>query len=406
MKKDIDRLMSKMKIDAIFAEGSSSRDATMYYLFNGINITGIYVKKRGRPAYVIHSSIEREEAQKTGLKAINYNRYELKKIYDKYENSIKANAVFTKRILDDLKIKGKIAFYSKGSIGTGYNYLQQLLKLDKKITIAYEPKKSLITIARETKDEDEVQRIKKAGSKVAKAFNFLIQTVRSMKVKNNVIMRGRGKKLLIGDLKVILRKKLYEQGVVNSAGLIVAQGRDAGVPHNSGKDREAVKIGKTIVFDIYPQELDGGYFFDFTRTICFGFAPPNIAEVYRIVRDAQDFAIEKMKVGKRTIDIEKILCKFFEKKGHRTLLTDSNIQVGYCHSLGHGLGLSVHESPTFGLAKTNKNRIKPGQVFTVEPGLYYPDQGFGIRLEDVVYVNKKGKIINLTNYPRNLVVEL
>lgn len=406
MKKDIDKLMKKKKVDAIYAVGKSSKDATMYYLLNGANIYGHYIKKQGRAAYLIHSPIEREVAQKSGLKLINLNKYEVKKIYEKYPDKIKANAFFVKTIFDSVKIKGNVAFYGSTAFGMGYNNLRQLIKFDKKIRIHYDSQKDLITIARETKSEEEIRRIKRAGKAVVQAFTSMLKTVRSMRIKNSVIMKDKNKKLLINDLRVMLQRNLFEKNLVNSEGMIVAQGKDAGVPHNAGKDREVVRLGKTIVFDIFPQELCGGYFFDFTRTICFGYAPKNVKEIYKIVRDAQDYAIDILKVEKRYIDIEKSICKFFEKKGHKTFLSTSKIQNGYCHSLGHGIGLNVHESPSFGLLKTNKDKVKPGHIFTVEPGLYYPDQGFGVRLEDVIYINNKGKVINLTNYARKLVVEM
>ena len=406
MKKDLDKLMKKMKVDAIYADGSANHDATMYYLLNGANIFGCYIKKRGAPAYVIHSSIERGEASKSGLKLINMNKYDMKKIFGKYDDKIKTSALFTKILLDDLGVKGRVAFYGDGTLGTSYNYLRQLKKFNTEIEIFYEPNKSLISQARETKDAEEVNRIKKIRDKLVTAFNVLLKTVRRMKVRDNIIITKEGKKLLIGDLKAILRKELFESNLINSGGMIVAQGMDAGVPHNSGKDREVVRLGKTIVFDIYPQEIGNGYFFDFTRTICFGYAPKKIMTQYRLVKETQDYIIDQLKVGKRTIEVEQNLCNFFEKAGHQTLISNPKTQMGYCHSLGHGLGLSVHESPTFGLLKTNYDRIEPGMVFTVEPGLYYPNQGYGIRLEDVVYVNRNGKIMNLTNYPKKLVVEL
>ncbi len=406
MKKDVDKLMKKKKIDAIYADGRSSTDATMYYLLNGANITGIYVKKRGRPAHVLHSSIEREVAKKSGLKLIDLRRYELKRIFEKYPDKIKANAFLIKTIFDDLKIKGTVAFYGNYTLGKGYNYLRQLTRFDKRIRIHYEPGRGLISMARETKDIEEVKRIKKVRNAVIQAFTYLVKTVRGMKIKNNVILKDGKSMLLIGDLKAMLRKKLFESNLINSTGMIVAQGRDGGVPHNAGKDREAVRLGKTIVFDIFPHETGGGYCFDFTRTICFGYAPKKIKEIYKIVKDAQEYVLGMLKVGKRNVDIEKSVCKFFEQQGHPTLLSNIKTQVGYCHSLGHGLGLNVHESPSFNLLSTNTDKIKPGHVFTIEPGLYYPDKGFGVRLEDVVYVDSKGRIVNLTNYPRKLVVEM
>lgn len=406
MKKDIDRIMKKMKIHALYAEGKAGCDTTMYYLLNGTNILGHYIKKRGKPAYVVHYPIEREEAVKTGLRLINSSNYNLRKIFEKYRDRTKAQAFFVRTILDDLKIKGTVAFYGTAQLGRGYHYLRQLLKCDKKIKIHYSAGKDLIARARETKDKEEIARIKKVRDGVVHAFNTMLTTVRHMKIKNNVIMRVRNKKLTIGDLKAMLRQELFMRNLICSGGLIVAQGRDAGIPHNAGRDREAVKVGKTIVFDIFPQELGNGYFFDFTRTICFGYAPQEIKKLYHVVKNSQDFVFENLRVGRRTIDIEKSLCSFFEQRGHPTFLNNRKTQVGYCHSLGHGLGLEVHESPTFGLLKTNTDRIKPGMVFTVEPGLYYPHKGYGIRLEDVVYVEHAGRVKNMTNYPRKLVIEM
>lgn len=406
MKKDLDLLMKKNGVKAIIAMGNAHNDPIMYYLLNGININAWYIKKYKEPAYIIHSSIEREEAMKIGLKGILFDKYDTRKIYEKYKDRIKANGVLIKTILDDFKIKGCIAFYGNFPIGTGYNLLKQLKRLDKKIDILYESEKNLIMQARMTKSEDEIKKIKNVRNGVINAFNNTIKWVSKMKVKGDIIYKEKNKKLLIGDLKKRISRELFKDGFINSSGLIVAQARDAGVPHNSGKDNEAVKIGKTIVFDIFPQEVGGGYYFDFTRTVCFGFAPDNIKREYEQVKIAQDIAFENLRIGKKTIEVEKAVCKYFDKNGHSTFLTNPKTQTGYCHSLGHGLGLNVHESPTFGLLKNNPDRVEKGMVFTIEPGVYYPEKGYGIRLEDVVYIDEKGKVLNLTNYPKRLVVEL
>jgi len=406
MKRDLDRLMKEMSIDAIYAEGSASADPTMYYLFNGINISGRYVKKRGRPAYVIHKSIEREEAAKTGYRLVNMSLFDFRKVLEKNRNAAKANALITKALLDKLKVSGAVAFYGAIPLGSAYNYLRQIRSVNRRIRIHDSLNRDILLRARETKDKSEVDRIRAAGKGVVRAFDRLVKTVRKMKVNKNTIYREKGEKLRIRDLKDFLRRELFQDGLINSNGLIVAQGRDAGVPHNSGRDGQAVELGRTIVFDIYPQEIGGGYFFDFTRTICFGRAPDKSQAVFEVVKDAQDYIYRLLKVGERTIEIEKKLCRFFERHGHPTMLSDRRTQIGYCHTLGHGVGLNVHESPSFGLLKTNRDVIKPGAVFTVEPGLYYPDEGYGIRLEDIVYVDPGGRFVNLTEYPRRLVVEM
>jgi Xaa-Pro aminopeptidase len=75
------------------------------------------------------------------------------------------------------------------------------------------------------------------------------------------------------------------------------------------------------------------------------------------------------------------------------------------HGLGHGLGLNVHEAPQFGLYTPSSN-LAPGNVFAIEPGLYYPDRGFGVRIEDTVYLDQDGSPHTLTDFPYDLVLPL
>jgi Xaa-Pro aminopeptidase len=404
MKKDLDHIMREHRVHAIFAEGKASRNATMYYLLNGANMHGIYVKERGKRPYVVHSTIEREVAQKTGHRLINWNTFDIRKLTEHYNDKIKTNVAFMKKIIERCRIKGTVAFYSTPNMGVGYYNCKRLAQTCPTLRVYYEKDKDIVMAARETKDRQEVERIKKAGRAVTQSFNAVIKYVRGLRIRKHAIMKDRKHSLRLGDIRSMLNIELLTRGYANSEGMIIAQGRDAGVPHNAGNDRETVKLGRTIVFDIFPQELGGGYFFDFTRTVCFGFASKQVKEYYAIVKDAQDLVFEQCTAGRLNRRIEESLCRFFEKHGHTTFLSDPRTQIGYCHSLGHGLGLNVHESPTFGLFKTNKNRIAAGQVFTIEPGLYYPAQGFGIRLEDVAYINGRGKVENLTTCARNLVI--
>ena len=94
----------------------------------------------------------------------------------------------------------------------------------------------------------------------------------------------------------------------------------------------------------------------------------------------------------------------FEAQGHPTIRSHAGTQEGYVHSLGHGLGLDVHEQPWFSTFADTNDRLEPGSVFTIEPGLYYPDRGMGVRLENTYYVTKDGSIEILANYPMDLVL--
>ncbi len=99
------------------------------------------------------------------------------------------------------------------------------------------------------------------------------------------------------------------------------------------------------------------------------------------------------------------VCDLFEQRGHATVRQNDTTQEGYVHGLGHGVGLAVHEAPRLGGPPSNTQTLEPGMVITVEPGLYYPSRGLGVRIEDLVLVRPDGRFENLTPAPYDLVVE-
>jgi Xaa-Pro aminopeptidase len=95
-------------------------------------------------------------------------------------------------------------------------------------------------------------------------------------------------------------------------------------------------------------------------------------------------------------------CDLFEEQGHKTIRQDPLIEEGYVHGIGHGLGLDVHELPF----SRSEATLQPGVIVTIEPGLYYPSQGMGCRIEDTVYVHLDGTIEVLGEYPHDLVLPI
>ncbi len=133
--------------------------------------------------------------------------------------------------------------------------------------------------------------------------------------------------------------------------------------------------------------------------------PPEVQAAYDAVMEAYRCSAEMCKPGVPTSSVQKMVCEFFEGLGHPTVLNTPGTKDGYVHSLAHGLGLNVHEAPYFRLS-SNKFQLQPGNVFTIEPGLYYPDRGYGVRIEDTVYLNDAGELETLTDCPYDLVIEL
>ena len=157
-----------------------------------------------------------------------------------------------------------------------------------------------------------------------------------------------------------------------------------------------------ILLDIFPRPIGGGYHFDMTRTWCVGRPPQRLRQVYQDVYDCYRTVVDALRPGISCRELQKTACAFFEARGHPTIGSDPTTQVGYVHSLGHGIGLEVHEYPRLADFAGNTDVLEPGVVFTIEPGLYYPDEGIGVRLEDTWVLDDRERFINLCDVPFEL----
>jgi Xaa-Pro aminopeptidase len=258
-----------------------------------------------------------------------------------------------------------------------------------------------------TKDDREVERIRKMGQLTTRVVGNVADFLTTHKVENEVLVQRDGSPLTIGDVKRQINLWLVESGADNPEGTIFAIGRDAGVPHSSGNANDLIRLGQTIVFDIFPCEAGGGYFYDFTRTWCLGYAPEPVQAVYADVLDVYQQVMSKLLVDTHCKEYQVLTCDLFEARGHPTIKSNSQTQEGYVHGLGHGVGLNIHEFPRFSMTVTSDfDRLLPGSVVTVEPGLYYPERGMGVRLEDTVWVRPDGKMEILAEYPLDLVLPM
>ena len=128
--------------------------------------------------------------------------------------------------------------------------------------------------------------------------------------------------------------------------------------------------------------------------------------MYDDVKAVYQIIMEEMIMNEPAVDFQERTCELFEDRGHRTIRQDGQLESGYVHSLGHGLGLDVHERPWFSKRGSANDLLDAGSVVTIEPGLYYPDQGMGCRLEDSVAVMPDGSFEILADYPLDLVLPI
>ena len=165
--------------------------------------------------------------------------------------------------------------------------------------------------------------------------------------------------------------------------VIVASGPNGALPHAEPTDRE-LQLGDLVVVDIGARV--SGYCSDMTRTFCVGEVLEKGREIYDVVYRAQRAAAAEVRAGAGCRELDAVA---------RTLITEAGYGENFGHSLGHGVGIDVHEGPR--LAKDVETRLAAGNVVTVEPGIYLAGYG-GVRLEDMVLVTEDGAEI-LTEYP-------
>ncbi len=409
MKTDLDSLMESHSIDAILLTGPAAHNPPMYYMTGGGHLTQAdLIKKRGADPVLYYNAMERDEAAKTGLPTKNLDDYHLLDILKQCNGDVgKALAWRYKAMLSDHGVtSGNIAVAGKVDAGRIIGVLTNLQEVLPAARFIGQLDDSIILQAMATKDADEVGRIRRMGAITTSVVGEVAEFLTSHSVINEVLVTADGVPLTIGDVKLRINLWLAERGVENPEGTIFAIGRDAGVPHSSGTPTDAIRLGQTIVFDIFPCEAGGGYFYDFTRTWCLGFATDDVLALYEDVLAVYLQVMEALELGVHCIEYQRLTCDLFSGQGHPTSQDDPTTQVGYVHSLGHGVGLNVHERPWFGRTATPEDRLAPGVVFTIEPGLYYPEQGLGIRLEDTVWARPDGQMEVLADYPLDLVLPM
>lgn len=185
----------------------------------------------------------------------------------------------------------------------------------------------------------------------------------------------------------ILERKLREAGSeAFPFPSIVASGPRSALPHARAADR-ALERGDLVLFDF--GAVSGGYCSDITRTVVLGRADDAQKEVYEIVLEANTRASGALRVGMRGIAADAVAREYIDARGFGD---------AFGHSLGHGIGLEVHEGPR--LAKTNESPLQAGAVVTIEPGIYRAGWG-GVRIEDDVLLSDSGPRV-LTGFTRTL----
>jgi len=198
-------------------------------------------------------------------------------------------------------------------------------------------------------------------------------------------------------VRAALREACSEHGAPAPPDVIVSSVR-SGYGHDPGSGPLPADL--PIVVDLWPQDQESGCWADMTRTFVVGEVPAAVHELEALVRDALERARAAVRPGITGRELHDIACDVFEEAGQRTQRTGpgADADAGFQFSLGHGVGLDVHEGPALGM--TGREELVAGDVVAMEPGLWQPGLG-EVRLEDLLLVTGDGSE-TLTRYPYDL----
>jgi Xaa-Pro aminopeptidase len=249
---------------------------------------------------------------------------------------------------------------------------------------------------RRSKNETEVAGIRRAQRACEAALDAARELLRKAQ-PNGAGLEVEGEPLTCERIKRVI-EDVFADHEVEGSDMIVAHGPQTAVGHNSGSGQ--IAPNEPIVFDLFPRDKVTGCYSDMTRTYVVGEPSDEMREWYTLVKRALETSTADVKPGVNGRALFELVCDQFQEAGYKTQLNKDPGEVledGFFHSLGHGVGLEVHELPSMG--RTGQDLV-PGDVITIEPGLYRSGYG-GLRLEDIVLVTQDGYEV-LTQYPYDL----
>lgn len=251
-------------------------------------------------------------------------------------------------------------------------YYEMKEKLKEKSLV---PFKSNVDEIRSIKDENEIEIIKKAVELTDKAFEHILKYLKP----------GISELEIVAELNYFFLKNAAKGFSFEP---IIASGKRSSLPHGVATNKR-IEHGDVVTID-FGCNFDG-YMSDMTRTVFIGKATPEMLRIYYIVKEAQEKAENFAKEGERCCEIDKVARDYIGSFGYAEK---------FGHSLGHGVGLEIHELPK--LSPKSEMVLKENMVVTIEPGIYV--EGFGgVRIEDLVVIKKDGCEI-LTKSTKEVVV--
>ena len=375
--------------------GAPEHDADAYHLSGFLAPDAVICLRVAGKSYLAVSSLEYGRAAKEAPvdELLSYDELEITRLARELKSGAKAYAAAIANLLERLGAMGSPIAIPPG---LGVVYADELRARGVTLT----PDRVLFEGLRRSKTEAEISNIEKTQAAVEAACAHARSILEESDLGSDDSLIWRGEPLTSELLRSEIDVDLLRRGCA-ADGTIAAGGPQGADPHERGHG--PLKAGESIIVDIFPMDLSTRYYSDMTRTFVKGEPNEGFRKMYDAVLESQEAALSMIKAGVNGRDVHRKVADVLHEAGYKTNVHDQEpgkpLTEGFFHGTGHGVGLEIHEAPR--IAPVDEELI-PGDVVSVEPGVYDPGIG-GVRIEDLVVVTEDG-CRNLTRFPKGFVV--
>lgn len=381
MRGDLDAILAEKGAESLLLYSESFKNSNMYYLTKFLAPDPfIFFKKVDTDPVIVVNQMEYSRAQKQSIVKDVRSYFDYK--YLEVVKTAKEPHLGTMKFIANVT-KKELGADTK--ICVPHNFPAMAADILREEGLTIKPMFDIVEKARETKDADEINEIRAVQAVAEEVTAEAIDLIANADVDANGILIVKKEPLTVGKVKSFLGHQFLDHGFVMEEDIIVACGPKGSDPHYFGDPQDVLKANQPIILDICPRSVQKRYWTDMTRTIVKGKASDKVRKMFNAVLEARNASIDAIQAGTLGSNVYSVCCDVLEKAGYETTRGGKQITRGLTHSLGHGVGLDIHEVPR--MSELYKFPLKEHNIVTVEPGLYDPDVG-GLRIEDIVKVTK------------------
>lgn len=381
---------------ALVVVGRSGRDPDVAWWVGDVKLAAslVVAPRDGAPRLGYWTPMEREEAARSGLELLTPEALDIARWARSPEPGQRLADTLARALQLSGVAPGTIAITGLATAGTAHAAAARLERDGWTVVDGADVMRRL----RRRKQAREIERIRRAARGTVDAFFRVAERLAASTARAGELWLE-GERLRVGRLREEVAVALARLGLEQPEGNILAPGEQGAVPHSRGDDGRVLRAGESLVVDLYPR---GGLFADCTRTFCVGEPSPGLAAGHAAVVAALEKARAAARPGVAGFDLQSMVCDELGGLGYPTPLSHPGTLRGYVHGLGHGVGYELHELPVFTRDSGADGVLAAGDVLTIEPGLYEPEAGWAVRVEDLHWLDPDGRLQVLTPLPTGL----